>query len=66
MSLANMALSSASSALSSAKDLAQSKLNSALHGLLGDVISQWQSDKRLYTIESASAARPLPADLMVE
>ena len=66
MSLANMALSSASSALSSAKDLALSKLNSALHGLLGDLISQWQSDKRLYTIESASAARPLPADLMVE
>ena len=66
MSLASMALSSASSALSSAKDLALNKLQSALHGILGELISQWQTDKRLYTLESASSTRPLPADLMVE
>ncbi|MFN4264814.1 MAG: contractile injection system protein, VgrG/Pvc8 family, partial [Aquabacterium sp.] len=66
MSLANMALSSASSALSSVKDMALNKLNSALHELLGDLIGQWQTDKRLYTLESASSTRPLPADLMVE
>ena len=66
MSLTNMALSSASSALSSLKDAALSKVNSALHGLLGDLIGQWQTDKRLYTLESGSSTRPLPADLMVE
>ena len=66
MSLASMALSSASSALPSAKDLALSKLQSALHSVLGELISQWQTDKRLYTLESASTTRPLPADLMVE
>ena len=66
MGLTNMALSSASSALSSLKDAALNKVNSALHGLLGDLIGQWQTDKRLYTLESASSTRPLPADLMVE
>ena len=66
MSLASMALSGASSALSSAKDLALNKLQSALHQLLGDLVDQWRTDKRLYTLESTSAERPLPADLMVE
>ena len=66
MGLASMALSSASSALSSAKDLALGKLQSALTGVLGELIAQWQTDKRLYTLESASTLRPLPADLMVE
>ena len=66
MSLASMALSGASSALSSAKDLALNKLQSALHHLLGNLVDQWRTDKRLYTLESTSSERPLPADLMVE
>ena len=47
-------------------NLALNKLQSALNSLLGDLIAQWQTDKRLYSLESASAERALPADLMVE
>ncbi|MDE2434413.1 MAG: type VI secretion system tip protein VgrG, partial [Burkholderiales bacterium] len=66
MSLATTALASASSALSSAKDQALNHLQSAVQALLGDLIAQWRTDTRLYTLESASSQYPLPADLMVE
>ncbi len=38
----------------------------ALQGAMAQLIAQWQSQTRLYTLESGSPERALPADLMVE
>ncbi|MGE0113165.1 type VI secretion system Vgr family protein, partial [Aquabacterium sp.] len=40
--------------------------HSFVEGTLGALLRQWVTDTRLYTLESASRERPLPADLMVE
>ncbi len=39
---------------------------SALQGALAQLVAQWQSHTRLYTLQAASRERALPADLMVE
>ena len=59
---ADSALTYASGALASGLPA----VRSFLEGTLADLLRQWRTDTRLYTLASASRTHPLPADLMVE
>jgi uncharacterized protein involved in type VI secretion and phage assembly len=63
---AGSVLDSASATISSGLTSGLPAVRSFLEGSLATLLRQWVTDTRLYTLESASRERPLPADLMVE
>jgi type VI secretion system secreted protein VgrG len=63
---AGSVLNSVSANISSGLASGLPAARSFLEGTLADLLRQWRTDTRLYTLASASRERPLPADLMVE
>ncbi|MDD2976821.1 type VI secretion system Vgr family protein [Aquabacterium sp.] len=63
---AGSVLNSVSANISSGLASGLPAARSFLEGTLADLLRQWRTDTRLYTLASASRTHPLPADLMVE
>ena len=63
---AGSVLNSVSANISSGLASGLPAARSFLEGTLSDLLRQWRTDTRLYTLASASRTHPLPADLMVE
>ena len=63
---AGSVLNSVSANISSGLASGLPAARSFLEGTLADLLRQWRTDTRLYTLASTSRTHPLPADLMVE
>ena len=63
---AGSVLNSVSANISSGLASGLPAARSFLEGTLADLLRQWRTDTRLYTLASASRTHPLPTDLMVE